>query len=383
MIPTSSSRAAGDRLQLTLHAGQHDRTGTPVCVLVDAPADAKSVKLVDVDGRRIDAQLTAPGLLSQNAQGKLELHFLAPALGQGESVRLTAQFSAKPAAGGFFWKKVPGEHAELAYQNRPVIRYMCKTLTEETHDEAYKVYHHLYNPAGESFITKGPGGLYTHHRGLFFGFIQITYGDGKRADTWTVERMFTPQVHASFLSEEAGPVLGRHLVYVQWCGTEGEPYLYEKREVAAFNTPGGTLIEFASQLTSAGGKVQLDGNAGHAGFQFRAHQEVADANQRQTKYLHPYGKERVRVNLPWDAISFVIAQNRYTVLYIDRPENPKPTEYNERRYGRFGSFFPYELDDDKELTIKYRIWVQDGEMTVEQAASLSNNFVQPPRVMIE
>ena len=69
-IPLPSSRAADNRLELTVHAGQRDRTVTPVCVLVDAPTDAKSVELCDVNGKEIAAQLTAPGLLNKNAQGK-------------------------------------------------------------------------------------------------------------------------------------------------------------------------------------------------------------------------------------------------------------------------------------------------------------------------
>lgn len=387
LIPVPSSRAADNRLELTVHAGRHDRTGRPVCVLVDAPADAKSVELRDADGNEIAAQLTAPGLLNENAQGKSEMHFLAPALGQGESVRLTGQFLDKPAAGGFSWEKVPGEHAELVCQSGPVIRYMCKTLTDETREEAYKVYHHVYNPSCNAFITKGPGGKYPHHRGLFLGFNSISHGEGERANTWSGQN--TPQTHAGFLAEEAGPVLGRQLVAVEWRGSGGEVYLHEKREVAVFNAPGGTLIEFASQLTTAGGKVKLDGNAAHAGFQFRADQEVAEGTEKLTYYLRPDGKGALgqargkAFDLPWDAISFVLAKDRYTVLYLDRPENPKPTEYNERTYGRFGSFFPYELDDDKDLTVKYRVWVQDGEMTVEKATVLSNDFVQPPKVTIE
>jgi hypothetical protein len=222
---------------------------------------------------------------------------------------------------------------------------------------------------------------------LFFGYNNITYGENRRANTWSGQN--TPQVHADFLAEEAGPVLGRHLVAVEWRGSDGEAYLNEKREVAVFNTPGGTLIEFASQLTTAGGKVRLDGNAPHAGFQFRADQEVAEGTEKLTCYLRPDGKGELgqarakAFDLPWDAISFVLAGDRYTVVYIDRPENPKPAEYNERTYGRFGSFCPYELDDGKDLTVKYRVWVQDGEMTVESATALSNDFVHAPKVTVE
>lgn len=387
LLISASSSPAGDRLDLTVHAGPHDRASTPARVLVNAPSDTKSVELHDADGNAIAAQLTAPGLLTENVSGKSELHFLAPALGQGKSIKLTAKFSDKSTAGGFAWRKGPGEYAELSHENRPIVRYICKTLTDENREEAYKVYHHVYNPSGSAFITKGPGGKYPHHRGLFLGFNKITYGENGRANTWSGQN--TPQTHADFLAEETGPVLGRHLLAVEWRGSDGEAYLKEKREVTVFNAPGGTLIEFASQFTTAGGKVKLDGNAAHAGFQFRADQEVAEGTTNLTYYLRPDGKGELgqarnsAFDLPWDAISFVLAENRYTVVYVDRPENPRPAEYNERTYGRFGSFCPYELDDGKDLTLKYRVWVQDGEMTMEEATALTNDFVQPPKVTVD
>jgi hypothetical protein len=259
-------------------------------------------------------------------------------------------------------------------------------LTDENREEAYKVYHHVYDPSGTRVITKGPGGKYPHHRGLFLGYCHISYGEGGKANTWSGQN--TPETHGGFLAEEAGPVLGRHLAAVEWRGGKGEVYLNEQRELAVYNTPGGTLIEFASRLSTAGGKVRLDGNAPHAGFQFRADQEVAEGTEKLTYYLRPDGKGGMgqargsAMDLPWDAISFVLGDDRYTVLYIDRPDNPKPAEYNERTYGRFGSFFPYEIDEGKDLTIRYRVWVQDGEMTVDEATALSNDFVDPPNVTV-
>jgi len=51
----------------------------------------------------------------------------------------------------------------------------------------------------------------------------------------------------------------------------------KQREMTVYAVPGGQLVEFASVLTSTVGKVKLDGDPQHAGFQFRAAQEVADA----------------------------------------------------------------------------------------------------------
>jgi hypothetical protein len=308
-------------------------------------------------------------------------------LKQGETLELTAVLSSDPPPPAqFVWKSEPGEYAELSDLSRPVVRYMCKTLDQANLEETYKVYHHLYDPAGTRLVTKGSGGKYPHHRGLFFGYCDVTYGGGRKANTWSGRN--TPQTHGGILAEEAGPVLGRHLVAVQWRGNQGEVYLNEKRELTVYHVPGGTLIEFASRLATAGGKITLDGNAPHAGFHFRADQEVAAETEKLTYYLRPDGKGVLgqargsAQDLPWDAISFVLGEKRYTVLYLDTPGNPKPVEYNERTYGRFGSFFKYELDEGKELAVSYRIWLQDGEMSVEEAAALSADFTEPVEVRL-
>lgn len=380
--------AAGESFRLTVEAGKHDRVNAPVRVLIPASTGAKSVALTTAEGRPLAAQLTAPGLLNDSATGKRELHFTLPSLEKGKSLKLTAVLSAEaPGAGGFNWKDEPGEFAQLSFGDRPVTRYICKKLTDENREEAYKVYHHLYNPAGTQLVTKGPGGQYPHHRGIFFGYCNVFYGDGRKADTWS--GLNTPQTHAGFPATEAGPLLGRHLAAVDWRGNQNDVYLKERRELAVYNVPGGTLLEFSSRLTTTGGKIKLDGNAPHAGFHFRAPQEVAAETEKLTYYLRPDGKGEPGQavasanNLPWDAISFVAGGNRYTVLYLDKPTNPKPVEYNERTYGRFGSFFRYELEEGKDLEVSYRLWLQDGEMMVQQAAALSADFVEPVGVSIQ
>ena len=400
---TSTAWGAGITYRLTVRAGNHDRLNTPVCVLLAEQeqqanldpkllAEARSVTLTDADGKELPAQLTRPGLLNASAirPGVVarELHFILPTLKKGGSIELTAVLSSDPPPPPrFTWRNAPGEYAELIRGTRPVVRYMCNTLDQSNLEETYKVYHHVYDPAGIRFVTKGSGGKYPHHRGLFFGYCDVTYGDGQKANTWSGRN--TPQTHGGILAEEVGPVLGRHLAAVEWRGKQNEVYLNESREVTVYDVPGGTLIEFASRLTTAGGKIKLDGNAPHAGFHFRADQEVAAETEKLTYYLRPDGKGelgRARAsaqNVPWDAISFVLGKERYTVLYLDKPGNPKPVEYNERTYGRFGSFFKYELDDGKDLEVDYRIWLQDGEMTVEEAKALSDGFVEPPLITVD
>ncbi|MEE8452403.1 MAG: DUF6807 family protein [Thermoguttaceae bacterium] len=387
-LSARSVDAAEQTHPFTVEAGDHDRSNTPVTVLLPAAKNGGSVTLTDAAGNRIPAQLTAPGLLNEHHDDLCELHFILPSLKKGQSMKFSAVVSDAAPGDGFAWKDTPGKYRELSYDEKPVLRYMYEALDESRREETYKVFHHLYNPAGTRFATKGHGGQFTHHRGIFFGFNRVSYEGGK-ADTWHCSGD-AHLSHEGFLAAEAGPVLGRHQVAVDWHGSPKRVFAKERRELTVYHMPGGHLVEFASRLATAGGKVKLDGDPQHAGFQFRAAQEVAAGDQKSTYYLRTDGKGAPGetrnwskgndqcADLPFNAMSFVIDGNRYTAVYLDSPSNPKEARYSERSYGRFGSYFEYELDEDKDLVINYRIWLQDGEMTIEQVAALSADFVEPP-----
>ena len=112
-----------------------------------------------------------------------------------------------------------------------------------------------------------------------------------------------------------------------------------------------------------------------------------EKNTKETYFLRPDGKgekgkeinwdpktKKGPVNLPWDAMSFVLGDKRYTVVYLDHPSNPKESRHSERDYGRMGSYFEYTLTKEKPLKVRYEIWLQEGEMTMPQASQLSRQF---------
>jgi hypothetical protein len=412
--------AATTTIEFTVDAGKQARANEPVCIPLTLAKEFAKVHVVNVmNGKAPFAvgQLTAPGLGSDAekleadlqkvaaAQAKVvrELHFLLPALEANNSLTLTVVLNTnepevKEAKGlpVFKWTDTKGESEQLDYGSTPVLRYMYQALddsSKEKREETFKVYHHLFDPAGKRLVTKGVGGLYTHHRGIFYGFKDVTYDGDKKVDIWHCPVAY--QAHEKLLASEEGPVLGRHRVQIGWHGKGEDLFAREEREVTVYHVPGGTLLEFVSRLKTTDGTVKLDGDPQHSGFHFRADDEVSkDAAKAQTTFIRPYGvgkpgeernwpKEKEQVDLPWDAMSFVLGGQRYTAAYLDRPDNPKEARYSERTYGRFGSYFVAEVTKDKPLTVRYRLWLQEGQMKGDEVAGMDDAFVKPVKVNVK
>jgi hypothetical protein len=395
-----SAYAESPRYDVTLTAGAYDRKNVPVCIWLpsgSSPAKPTTVILTDTNGKTIPAQLTGPGLLAPEGTWR-EVHFILPLLKANESLRLKATLSTESPAHGdaFAWHDHAGDFTELRFGTRPVLRYHYRAYddsSEATRVRTYKVFHHLFSPKGDVLTTGGlsddPDVHSPHHRGIFFGFNRISCADGKTADVWHCTNG-AHQAHERFLASEAGPVLGRHRMAISWRGKDKQAFAEEEREVTAYKVPGGQLIEFASRLCPSAGPVKLDGDPQHAGFHFRADNEVFAKTSDQTIFIRPDGTgkrgetrnwdpktRQGPVNLPWDAMSFVLRSKRYTVAYLDHPKNPKEARHSEREYGRFGSYFEYTLTREKPLSVKYRLWLQEWLMKPEEVAVLSRNFVEP------
>jgi len=378
-------------IEITVEAGARDRRNTVVAVPVTIPAPsagAATAILEDASGKTLQGQI---------ASGR-ELRFVLPELKAGASAAYKVTFIREPSRldETFTWTDTEGNYTEASIGKRPVLRYVYKALDESSKDartETYKIFHHLYDPKGEILVTKGPGSQFTHHRGIFFGFNKVTYGENKNCDVWHCSGDAF-QSHEKFLVAEAGPVYARHRLAVAWHGVKKEVFATEERDLTVYSLPGGTLVEFVSEVTPVLAPVKLDGDPQHAGFHFRAAAEVAEKTSKQTYYLRPDGQDKFgatrnwpaqkgHVDLPWDAMSFVINDQRYTVAYLDRPDNPKEARFSERDYGRFGSYFQKTLEKDGKLAVRYRLWLQTGEMKGDDIARLSADFVDPPKVTVK
>lgn len=384
--------------QTTFETGKVALKNVPLRVPHAGPAPEGGLSL-EVNGKRYPAQVAEPRFGSETKTVVAVVDEL-PA-GAPVSAKVVP---GSDASGTFAWKETPGEHTDLHYviggKATPILRYMHKTYdpsSKDARNKSYKVFHHLYNPSGTRIVTNGGHTdeyknekdlLFPHHRGLMFAFNRVSYGEKKTADTWhcTGDAHVT---HEKTLFATAGPTVAEHRVLLHWHGPKNEVFAAEERQMTVYRTAGGTLVEFATRLTSKVGKVRLDGDPQHAGFQFRAHNDVAAKTKAQTYYLRPDGKgemgatrnwdaktrSALSVNLPWNVLSFVLDGKRYSVEYVDHPSNPGEKRYSERDYARFGCYFEFDLDTTRPLLLNHRVWLQEGEMTREQAEAIRSAFV--------
>jgi len=288
-----------------------------------------------------------------------------------------------------------GKYLDLLSEGTPLLRFMYAhdPSDPQRRFETYKPFHHVYD--GDQRLTNGPDGeseyvsnqiLYPHHRGIFIGWNKLTF-DGKRYDLWHMKNV--EQVHQRFEQTIAKPAQASCTSLIHWNDDKGKPIVAERRKVTVYRqgAPTVVLLDFHTELTAVRGDVVLDGDPEHAGVQYRAHNDVAAGGADvQAKYLfHADGIDpRKDKDLPWVAMSYGLAGERYSVLHMNHPDNPKGTVYSAYRdYGRFGAFFKRTITKGETLTLRYRIWVARGDMPSREAlAARYTAFVNPPQVEV-
>lgn len=338
-------------------AGAQDLNGMPVAVEWDEaiPACMESSGVV------------TPAQEQQTEDGGSLLWILAEASAGEIWVYVPSEQTDCPSS-TFLWEEVGSDRSRLLIDGLPAIEYVYPEFDSSRAEQTMKPFHHVYAPDGSQLITKGVGGRYSHHRGIFYGYRNIRY-NGDTLSTWGSGGRTE---HVRIVQEWAGPVFGGHELVIEWKDEEGENFAEEVRKVRVYRRPGGELlIDVKSVLTSLVGPVELDGDPQHGGLQFRVAQYVAD-HLEQSRYLrteewsdYPPDEElndtEQRLDDPWNAFQFVVEGEPYTVGYFSHPQNPPGGLMSERLYGRFGEFIPgLVIDEGEPLTLRYRFLITSG-----------------------
>lgn len=300
-----------------------------------------------------------------------------------------------------------GLHRELSYGARhtgirPVWRHAFLKYNAEDHFTTYKHFHHLYSWDGKSLVTNGPGSIedykkarYPHHRGMYMGWSK-TRVNGQSYDTWHCSKGVSLQ-HQKYLTDQefVGPVVARSVSLAHWTGGDKKVIVNEQRTLATWHVGRGKyVLDFEFKLTpgkDADGDIELNGDPQHAGFQFRAHNDVTKS---LAKYIRQAtasgGKGDVWKTCHWIANQFKVNDVPYTVVHMDHKDNPgtadNRTVYSTRNYGRFGAYAPHTLKKDGELVFNYRVTVIDptkhSDASVEHFEGAYQQWLNPPSTKI-
>ncbi|MDA7916051.1 PmoA family protein [Verrucomicrobia bacterium] len=279
---------------------------------------------------------------------------------------LIVSASASTAA-GFSIDEKKGESVTVSYGGRSIVHLMTgnDTSTEESAHATYKVYLHVDDPSDANLtITKGAGGKFTHHRGIYIGWSKMKI-DGKSYDTWHMKNGIR-QHFDKLISSKVTKKSATFIAGINWIDGDGT-LLTEKRTFTIHkpNAKGAFVIDKSSEITCVRGDTDFAGDPEHAGLQFRASNEVAE--NKSAKYLFPSGvmdQKSVTAarDLPWAALSFEASGNHYHVQHMSHLSLPKPIRYSAYRdYGRFGAFMVTTAKKGETKTFKVRFYLSPGE----------------------
>jgi hypothetical protein len=248
-------------------------------------------------------------------------------------------------------------------------------------EETYKVYTHVFDLEGKAPITKGPGGKYTHHRGMFIGWKDTIVGD-KHYNIWEMPN--STQQHVQWLQKNAGKDKATQVEKIRWFNPDGKPLVEETRTITATPGQSGTRVfDFQSTLSSLAGPIQLRGDLHHAGMKVRMENEVSE-HEDTTQYILPEAAREEEgdkvVGAWWVCCSPVVREKRYWLMHMTPPDHPtgQPV-YSIRRYARFGAFFETDLQEGKPLTVNFRILLSDKALDQAACAALYQEYAKTVR----
>ena len=341
----------------------------------------------DKGAKPIDAQVVTDG-----KSNGLEVYWIEKRLDPGKESNYTLRLGTgdKTDSPVFSFREGAG-FADLLYGKRPVLRHMTAYDPSDKNSlhQTYKTFHHVWGFHDDGFITKGAGGQYTHHRGLFIGFSRTRVGD-RQWDFWHCKGVSLRHEKYDPLEKMMGAVFGRTLSQTGWYDPDGKVAIRDWRRVTAWRqAEAQALVDFVITIEAVSADVSLRGDPQHAGFQYRA-VESKPGKGNKTTYVRSTestgGKNDDWEGAEWITGIFQHGGNNYAVTHMDPPENPRPTVYSTRNYGRFGAYFEKDLKKGEKLELRYRIFIVDtkkhSDVSVTRYEKKYWDYIEPAKVTV-
>jgi hypothetical protein len=407
-VPQSVSRA-GPLAKITVEAGDYTRIDTPVTARLDGvplgfPSD--EIRLVEVKGSRrvnVPVQLEAgsPPRLWWVLSGKTEA-------GSKRTYELVK--GSKTAAAGVsanknnkvLWIEKDGKKV-LSYNHALVPPPPMEDMGEkykQTRDLYYRsgFIHPLWSPTGSVLTNIHPDDHY-HHVGIWMPWTKTKF-EGKDVDFWNLGAGQGTVRFKRFLSTTSGPVYGGFQAeheHIALKTDKGEKVvLKEVWDVRVYNVGGRGkgywLWDFVSaQRCVADSSLVLE-KYRYGGFGFRG---AAEWTGEKAAYLTSQGRTRKdghTTRARWCDTAGVSDGQWKGVTHFSHPDNfrhPEPMRiWPEFEQEVFFNWAPVQVDDfelkpGKDHIYRYRLYVHEGKVDVENTERLWNDYAHPPNVEIE
>ncbi len=407
-MPQSVSRV-GPLAKITVEAGDYTRIDTPVMAWLDGvplgfPSD--EIRLVEVKGsRRLDipVQLEAgsPPRLWWVLSGKTE----AGSKRTYELVKGSKTAGSSVSANQnnkVLWIEKDGTKV-LSYNHALVPPPPIEDMEEKYKQTRHLYYrsgfiHPLWSPTGSVLTNIHPDDHY-HHVGIWMPWTKTKF-EGKDVDFWNLGEGQGTVRFKRFLSTTSGPVYGGFQAehdHVALKTDEGEKVvLKEVWDVRVYNVGGPDngywLWDFVSaQRCVADSSLVLE-KYRYGGFGFRG---AAEWKGEKAAYLTSQGRTRKdghATRARWCDTAGVSDGQWKGVTHFSHPDNfrhPEPMRiWPEFEQEVFFNWAPVQVDDfelkpGKDHIYRYRLYVHEGKVDVENSERLWNDYAHPPKVEIE
>jgi len=273
----------------------------------------------------------------------------------------------------------------LFFNNHPWLFTVTEPFDPARFEYTYKVYTHIYDPETDLLLTKGPGGKYTHHRGLFIGWKQTTV-EGAVYDTWHMKAPGVKGGRACFqelvrwIERSDNGTSATQKAEIAWCDAETRnAFIQETRQITVREQDGKRVIDFLSRLRNPGkNAIFLQGDPQHAGMQLRLANEISE-HEDSTSYILPKGvtadKDDVTTPCNWACGVFTLNGKQRWIVHMTAPGfiDGSPV-YSIRKYGRFGAFWETEIPPGETLATRFRILVSTSALTAEDCETLYQEY---------
>ncbi|MGB6220313.1 DUF6807 family protein [Haloferula sp.] len=218
----------------------------------------------------------------------------------------------------------------------------------------------LFGVDGEIVTQDEPDAQFPHHRGVFIGWDEIVSPLGSH-DLWHMDtgRMSTAEIEKVVIEDDGVSLLVR----IDWMATPddpGERLLTEWRTISISRPEGVTQVDTHCKLEAARA-LNVGGDLQHAGFHFRAHDEVS-GRTNETRFMESPAGLYAGNDLEWSQMLFGRGARSYGVGLFNAPGNPVE-ELSQRTYGRFGYYFSQPIGQGESLALDYRVRLFEATST--------------------